>query len=120
MTSATSQASAESALHALAMTPGVRGVILASRDGLPVLERWPHAQEVGTFVAMQATALAAAEIAVASGSARRTVSMVIQDGSTRHIVTGVTRDLFVILWAEKSLSVDECLDEIGELALRLG
>jgi predicted regulator of Ras-like GTPase activity (Roadblock/LC7/MglB family) len=116
---ATSQSATEAAFSLLASTPGVLGLCLASRDGLPVLVRWAELQDVETFVAMQATALGAAEIAVSKRSAGSKVSVVVQDGGTRHVVVGVDRELFIILWAERSLSIDACLDEIAEFAQRL-
>jgi predicted regulator of Ras-like GTPase activity (Roadblock/LC7/MglB family) len=122
-TAATATATAqrtEAALRALAATPGLHGVILASRDGLPVLAQWPQPQEVDTFVAMQATALGAAEIAVSTGATHRTVSMIVNDGATRHVVTGVSRDFFVIVWTEKTIPVEQVLDAIGEFGAAMG
>ena len=93
---------AQAHLEALVREPGVRGALLVSRDGLPVLTAG-RIGEASMLSAMSATMLGAAEIAMAGSSPVRL--RVNANGLRVHAVPA-TRDTLLIMVGDSAFDAE--------------
>lgn len=99
------RAIAQSQLDALARESGVRGALLVSRDGLPVLTAGRLA-DPGMIAAMTATMLGAAEMAVPDPGPLR---IRVEADTVRLVAVPATRDSLLVLLGEPSGDAEEQL-----------
>ena len=96
----------EAAVRALAERPSVAGAILGSRDGIPLVAVWPRMADVERFVAMQAAALGAAELA-AQPEGDGSVTLIVEMGRWRYVARGIGPEAFIVVLTDASCSIDD-------------
>lgn len=79
---------AEELLDALLAQPGIRGAMLLSRDGFPVLARSTQITAPDTFAAMQAASLGAAELAYEGVGGATHLTLMVDLGPWRFLTRG--------------------------------
>lgn len=83
-------------LEELRKTSDVRGALLVSRDGLTVVNACPEIEDPDLFSAMQATALGAAEVALARVGPRAEVTVVADMNGYRFVSRALDEALLVV------------------------
>lgn len=116
------QSRLQEALDRLCASPGVKGVVLVSRDGFAMMNRYKELQAAETFSAMGATLVGAAEAAineVATGAPQR---VIVETATERMVAAGATAELLLMVVAESTLPshelverVDRCAQEVARL-----
>jgi hypothetical protein len=84
-------------LERVMQADGVQGIVLVSRDGIPVVEvlKRPLNQEM--FAAMSAMMMGAAETAVAELGEKAPHHLIIETEGTKILIRGATDDLLLVV-----------------------
>lgn len=109
----------QSAIEKLRATPGVRGALLATRDGFLVLSHWPGLHRPETFAAMTATLMGAAEAAL-DGAAPPPLRVSIEAAGARFLIFEVDAELLLAVATEPSSDAATVVDAARGLAATLG
>lgn len=97
-------------LQALTDSDGMLGACLISRDGLPVLEQWPHPADLDTIAAMGAALMGAAETSLLEFGDRDLETVLVVSRNMRLVVLGVDDELLLLAAMDRSLPI-EAFDE---------
>ena len=97
------RALAQSQLDSLAHEPGVKGAMLVSRDGLPILTSG-RLGDGGMVAAMSATMLGAAEMAIPDPAPLR---VCIDAEKMRLLAVPATRDTLLVVLGDLETSADD-------------
>lgn len=100
----------------LAKEPGVLGVALVSRDGLPIRATGRLALSRETFSAMVATAMGAAEIALSELDGGKTQHLVAVTDRVKLVVLGVSRELLLVVSAQADAPHERLLPRLDAAA----
>jgi predicted regulator of Ras-like GTPase activity (Roadblock/LC7/MglB family) len=109
----------ERACHDIEARGVVEGALLISRDGFPLAGRAPGVDDPDVFAAMHATALGAAEVALAGLGAAYGVTVVAEHGDRKFVSRGVTPSLFVVACVRGRADCAEILAWMDGLAEEL-
>ncbi|MHB8584688.1 MAG: roadblock/LC7 domain-containing protein [Thermoplasmatota archaeon] len=96
------------ALAALSSEPGIRGAVLATRDGLCVVNGLRGLVRPETFSAMAAATCGAAEAALAETSANvgSETAVVMESGVHRILALPASEELLLVMLADTSATLD--------------
>lgn len=103
-------------LDEMAKEQGVLGMALVSRDGLAVRASGKLALSRETFSAMAATAMGAAEIAIAELDGGKTAHLIVVTDRVKLILLGVTRDLLLVACTQADAPHDRLLPRLEAAA----
>lgn len=103
-------------LETLTAHDGMLGACLISRDGLPVLEKWPHPADLDTIAAMGAALMGAAETSLLEFGDRDLETVLVVSRNMRLVVLGVDEELLLLAAMDRTLPI-EAFDETLHEAL---